>query len=246
MAETNEGCFYNFYLNYVLGDRGEDNYFSNIGTLTHELIEKYNKGELFDWDLPIELEKQYALMQYDPPFPAMGKKYRQQINDFFLVDDFSQYFKDYKILEMEDEKVFKVGEYEFKGYPDMVGEHTQHGLSIVDYKTAKKYEGKKLHHNIMQLYLYAIPIKEKYGKYPDSLIYFYPREDVKEDVIKFNMKDMDRTIKFVMDIIPRIEKFIAETEKDSSGIEPRCNMWNSEDFYANQLCNFRNKCVYKV
>lgn len=182
-------------------------------------------------------------MQHKAPFPAMGNKYKRQIDEFFLVDDFGKYFQDYEILEMEEEKLFKVGEYDFKGFPDMVGNHKKHGLSIVDYKTAKTYEGAKLKHNIMQLYLYAIPIKEKYGKYPDHLIYFYPKEMIKEQVIEFDMKELERTIKFVNNIVPVMEKFEKSAIVDPS--MARC-LKHKNDFFGTHLCNYKDKCLYKI
>lgn len=240
MAEQGEGCYYSFYKTYIEGERGEGNYFSEYGSLVHNTIEDINNGILFEWDIKEHLNQKLNQFQYKAPFPAMKKSYEKSLFGFFLVDDFSQYFKDYEILETEEEKIFEVNSHRLRGYPDLVAQHKKYGLVILDFKTSKPYKGEKLEHNIMQLYLYAIPIKEKYGMYPDHLIYFYPREpEQKEYVYDFDLKKLDETKQFITNTIEQIRK-----QKE---FPARCEEVDGfKDFFVCNLCNHRQNCNYRM
>lgn len=239
MAEKCEGCYYNFFLQYYKGDRGEGNFFSSYGTLVHETIEKLHNNELFAWDLEKELMNGWKKLGHKPPFPRMGKSYEEALFEFFKEGCYNYIFDQYQILEAEEEKLFEVDGIKIKGYPDLVAQHNTYNLVIGDYKTSKKYEGEKLHHNIMQLYLYSIPIKEKYGKYPDYLVYIFPREKGKKEfAYPFKLEDLERTKAWVKRTVEKIE--------NTYEWKPRCNeVDGKKDFFANNLCNNRFACSYK-
>ncbi|ALS22124.1 PD-(D/E)XK nuclease family protein [Paenibacillus naphthalenovorans] len=239
LAEKGEGCFYNWFKTYIEGDRGENNYFGEYGTLFHETIEKLMKNELFEWDIKNELNSKMKQFEFKPPFLAMGKSYVDSIHRFFTDGSYSEIFSQYQVLESEEKKIFKVGDILVTGFPDLVANHKKYGLVIADYKTAKKYEGDKLEHNIMQLYLYSIPIKEKYGKYPDYLIYIYPREKGKKEfAYPFEVKKLEKTKQWVIDTVKKIESHGDWT--------PRCvNVDGTKDFFACNLCNHRNNCEHR-
>jgi hypothetical protein len=177
LGQVGDGCLYSWQQAYQNGNRGEGNWFAEVGLLAHDLIERYNKGELSDWDLPDEFEKGFNKIPYKV-FPKMAQSYFKTLAEFF-GNNFD-WFNDYKMLESEDKKEFMVGEYLFTGFPDLVARHKELGLVIMDIKTAKTYTGDKLKHNLMQLYLYSIPIYEKYGEWPQHLVFFYPREATKQ------------------------------------------------------------------
>jgi len=239
LAEKGEGCFYLFYKTYIEDDRGINNYFGEYGTLFHETTEKLVKNELFEWDIQSELEKGIKNFNFKAPFPKMGKSYEKAIYDFFLEGSYESIFSHYEVLESEEEKLFDVDGVKIKGYPDLVATHKKYGLVIGDYKTAAKYEGDKLYHNIMQLYLYSIPIKEKYGRYPEHLIYIYPRDKgQKEYAYKFNLEDLERTKRWVKDTAHKIE--------NNTNWAPRCaELDGTKDFFASNLCNHRKSCEYR-
>lgn len=239
LAEMGEGCFYNWYKTYIEGDRGINNYFGEYGTLFHETIENLLKGDLIEWDITKELKTQMKKFSFKPPFPRIGQSYEEAIHRFFDDGSYENIFKQYEVLESEDEKLFEVGEFLIKGFPDLVANHSKHGLVITDYKTAKIYTGDKLQHNLMQLYLYAIPIKEKYGKYPDNLVYIFPREKgQKEFAFPFELEKLEQTKQWVIDTIKKIESH--------TDWKPRCEDVDGQtDFFANQLCGGRKTCEYK-
>jgi CRISPR/Cas system-associated exonuclease Cas4 (RecB family) len=237
-AEIGEGCFYGFDLQYNQGDRGESNFFAEYGTLVHETIEKIHNQELLVWDVEDELKRGLNSFTFQAPFEHMKRSYETSLFKFF--EEFDDVFKNYKILEAEEKKLFQVDDIWLVGYPDMIAEHTEHGLVIGDYKSAKVYTGDKLNHNIMQLYLYSIPVFEKYGRYPDHLIYIYPREKVqREYVYKFDLDKLEQTKEFVRQTVKKIENHQGE-------YKPRCKeVDGSTDFYACFLCNHRRNCPHR-
>lgn len=240
LAEMEEGCFHNYYVQYIEGDRGIGNYFSDYGTLMHETIEKIHNNELFEWDYESEIRNGLKNLKFKPPFPNMGKSYEKSMYEFFVHSNFSEMFKDYKIVEAEEEFRINIDGIHIKGFPDMIGEHSKYGLVVVDYKSSKVYTGDKLKHNIMQLYVYAIAVFEKYGKYPDHLIYWFPREVAgnREHVYPFKMEDLERTKQFIKDTVSKI---IIHDEWT-----PRCNSVDGmKDFYASNLCGARLSCEYR-
>jgi CRISPR/Cas system-associated exonuclease Cas4 (RecB family) len=237
-AETGDGCYHSFNLAYIHGDRGESNYFSEFGTLVHEVTEKIHKKELFGWDVDDELKKGLASFTYRAPFFNMKKSYETSLFKYF--DEFDELFKDYQIQQAEEEKLFLVDDIKIRGFPDLIGQHRRYGMFIGDYKTSKVYEGEKLNTMIMQMYLYSIPFFNEYGYYPDHLVYIYPREKInREYAYRFDMKELERTKQWVRDTVRKIE-----THGDQW--EPRCKKVNGDvDFYANQLCSHRNLCEFK-
>lgn len=245
---TGEGCLYGWYLTYREGNRGEGNFFGEYGSLAHDIIERYNKNEIFDWDVESELEKGLLELNYKAPFARMEKSYMDAIRLFFngdgLCDEgLSERFTKYKFLDSELEVIFDIDDIKIKGYVDAIVEHEEHGFCIMDYKSSKPYTGDKLKNNIMQLYLYSIGVKNKYGKYPDNLIYYYFKENTKREyVYKFDLKELERTIQFVKDIVVKVNTYVNKEQFDI-----RCLREDIKkgDFYSCQLCNHRNNCEYK-
>jgi hypothetical protein len=238
MAEEGEGCYHTFNLAYNVGDRGENNYFAEYGLLVHETTEKIHKGELLPWDVESELRTGLANFTYRVPFEKMRNAYESSLFKYF--DDFDEQFKDYQIQQAEEEKLFEVDGIKLKGFPDLYAQHKTKGMIIGDYKTSRIYDKKKMQHNIMQLYLYSIPFHKEYGYWPDHLVYIFPREkEDRERFFKFDMKDLERTKKWVVDTVRKIE---SHGEK----WEPRCcAVDGSRDFFATQLCNHRNNCEFR-
>ncbi|OBG93884.1 hypothetical protein A9X05_09120 [Mycobacterium sp. E3298] len=239
LAEKGEGCFWNFYKTYLEGDRGINNYFGEYGTMFHEIIEDLLKGNLYEWDIKDEINRRLRSFNFKPPFYKMGKSYETAIHRFFDDGSYNEIFDNYKVLEAEEEKLFDVDGVKVKGFPDLVAEHKKYDLVIGDYKTAARYTGDKLEHNIMQLYMYSIPIFEKYGRYPDHLIYIFPRESgQKEFAYKFDHNKLEQTKRWVVDTTKKIESNVVWN--------PRCKAVDGQkDFFACNLCNHRESCEFR-
>lgn len=236
-----EGCLYSWYKAYIEGDRGKGNWFSSVGTVTHDILEQYTQGKLSPWDVAEAFTQAFVAIEDKPVSNRMSESYYNKLYDFFNGELFNTFFDDATTLEQEDEKEFNVGNYKFKGFPDLAIEHKKYGLCVVDYKTAKPYGDWKepymnsLQHNIQQLYLYSIPIKETYSDYPDNLIYLHPRHE-ELVVVPFNMDDLKRTEEWCVDTI--------ETAGKWNDWVARCELELKDTFYQKFLCSHRFNCEH--
>jgi hypothetical protein len=240
MAETGDGCYYNWYKAYIEKDRGCGNFFSEYGGLFHDIIEKLHKGEMLLWDVDDEIKKGMQQFKFNVPFAKMRNSYDNSIYKFF--EEFEDVFVDYDIQQAEEEKQFEIDGIKLRGYPDLLGQHTKAGMFIGDYKSSKPYIGEKLIHNVRQMYLYSIPFFNEYGYFPDSLIYIFLREKTdREVIIKFDMDELNKTKQWVVDTVRKIENHKTEWT-------PRCSLDgidSNRDFFATQLCNHRLTCEFK-
>jgi hypothetical protein len=225
-------CPYCYYKTYTEGDRGESNIFAEYGLIVHDIIKKWVLNELAVWELVNEFKNQFLNMQYSfPPnqyCDLQSKYFEDGINYFKTFDE----FKGYKFLFAEEECNFKIGNYEFTGFPDMVCEDNLGRLVIFDHKSSKPFDKYNLKEKIKQLYFYSIPVKEKIGRYPDLLIFNHFRNKV-YDIHEFHEIDLRKTKIWALDTIKLIEE-----EKE---FKPN----TSNTFYCQQLCNHRNNCNFK-
>ena len=79
-------CPYGYYLRYIKHQKGIGNAFSSYGTLVHEIMEKYAKGEAELWDLPQMFEWLFdsAVPETFPPNKYVDLKenyYKQATTD---------------------------------------------------------------------------------------------------------------------------------------------------------------------
>lgn len=238
-AINGDGCLYGWYKTYIEGDRGIGNYFSEYGTLFHNLIEKLHKSELMLWDIEDEIRKGLASFEFKAPFAPMKKSYENAIREFF--NDFDNIFADYQVQQAEEEKTFNVDNVSVRGFPDLIGQHKKYGMIIGDYKSSKPYVGGDLKQKQRQMYLYSIPFQIEYGYLPDYLLFMFVREKSgnRELPIKFDMKELEHTKQWVVKTVEKIESFTGEWT-------PKCTKVDgSSDFYACHLCNHRTNCEYR-
>lgn len=237
-AETGEGCYYAYYLQYIKKEKGISNFFSEIGSIVHDIINRIHNQSLMEWDVEDEFRQKINNMEYEAPFPAK-RTYIDPLIQFF-ADDISEQFKDYVLLSAEDNASIDLDGVRFFVKPDLMAEHKTKRLVIGDYKISKPYTGDDLNHNIQQLYVYSEYMNQLYEIYPDHFVYWYPREPLgqREYFYEFNKKDLERTKYFIMSTIEKIEK---QTEW-----KPRCEeVDGSQWFFACNLCPFRDKCEYR-
>lgn len=211
-------------------------FYSSYGKFIHELIAAYNNGELSKESLVLEfLTKFSSKVLGDRPSESIVSKY---------VDKGVEYFKKFNGLPFntvatEQFVEFKVGEFNFIGFIDYLGERDG-DLYIIDHKSrdlkprSKRSKPTKsdeeLDEMLVQLYLYAEAVKQKYGKYPKKLIFncFKSGLLVEEE---FNETACEKAKLWAVNTIMAIK--------------------NSEDFYptvdffhCKYLCGYHNECCY--
>lgn len=236
-------CKYAWYKTYCTDEEKSENAYAQFGSLCHKAIEKYLRGELDMFTAP-----QYYMDHYSEyvtcNFPAnayvdLGEKTYEQGLAYFNNINFD--FDRYEVLEVEQEHLFKVGKYPFRGFIDALYRDRETGDIIIrDQKTSSfKYlkDGSVSKQNAehfkefrYQEYLYAIPVIEKYGKV-DYLSWNMIR-DRREIKIPFDSKEFKEAQEWAISNIQQLEEEV---------------LWlpdNSNSYFCNVLCDHRRTCMY--
>lgn len=240
-----KNCPYEFYLNYIINDPdlypNQGNFYAENGSLVHETLEKYFKGEL-----SLDEAAEYYVNQFDEQIfnrvkqSIMDKKF-EACADYFATVDFD-WLKDYEILGVELELHFKIAGKEFIAYIDLLIRDKDTGdIIIIDHKSAACPVGKsgkvlKNHKETFeshkrQGYLYACAVEQNFGCFPRYLVWNHFADGGKFMEVSFNEEEYDKVIDWAANTIWEIEH-----EKD---FKPTLNF-----FYCTQLCGFRNSCEY--
>jgi CRISPR/Cas system-associated exonuclease Cas4 (RecB family) len=234
--ETFSTCPYCFYLQYIQGMKGKDSFFGQYGGFIHELLEQYNKGKLFSFELLEQYEKFYNEKITEQITDKISENYYNKGYEYF--SNFEE--PEYEILCSEGEYKFKIGEYDFTGKIDV-----ELADAILDYKTKKggAYKRKPKDNpdirqmvdgryidlsHFKQLYIYCIPYFNKYGKYPERLILDMVKEGDKYE-LKFNEADFELCKQQMIDEISKIYETITFAK-------------NENDFWCNNICGQRFNC----
>lgn len=237
-------CRYGWYLQYIEEQEPMPNAYAQFGTVCHETLEKYLKGELDMFTVVQYYEDHYPeIVTCD--FPAnkyvdLGQKTYDQGLEYFNNLDFD--FDKYEILGVEKELKFKVGKYDFHGFADAIYRDKSTGeIKLRDHKTSSfkylkdgsisKTNAQHFKDFIRQEYLYCIPLIEQYGKV-DYLSWNMIR-DQREIKIPFNKDDFEEAKNWCINTI-------REAENET--------MWlpdTSESYRCSVICNHRNKCIYR-
>lgn len=209
-------CLYAWYLQYIAEVETKPNAYAQFGTVCHETIEKFLKGELNIFNASSYYQEHYPEI-VTCKFPP--NKYKDLGEDAYLkgkeyFDNINFDFNKYEILGVEKKVTFYVDKYPFQGYIDALLRDKETGeIIILDQKTTSfKYlkdgsVSKKDRDHFLafkrQEYLYSIPVIEEYGKV-DKLSWNMIR-DKKIIEIPFDEKEFKETQEWALDCIHRLE-----------------------------------------
>lgn len=237
--ETFSTCPYCFYLQYIQGNKSRESFFGQYGGFVHEILEDFNKGKLFAFELVTKYKEEYNDKITAFITDKISKNYYDKGYEFF--ENFEE--PDYEVLCSEGEYKFKIGEYNFTGKIDVETEN-----AIVDYKTKKGSAYKRKPKNnpdiremmdgrfidlsqFKQLYIYCVPYYNKHGRYPKKLVLEMVKENDRYE-LEFNMDDFELCKKLLVDEIHKIygtTKFIK----------------NENEFWCNNICGQRFNCKFE-
>lgn len=239
-----ENCKYEFYLNYIINNDNEylseGNFYAEVGSFVHEILAMIFNGKLTpDEALQYYTDNFNNNVFYKTKKSTMNKTF-EICADYFANVDFG-WLNDYEILGVELEVKFKIKDYDFVGYIDLLlRDKRDNKIVIVDHKSSAypfNLNGKvscKAKETFpkykMQMYLYSCAVMEKYGEFPKEITWNHFKEG-KFTTIPFKKDEYDTAVKWFVNTIHTIEQ---ETDYDA-----RLNY-----FYCTNLCNFRNSCEY--
>lgn len=175
--EAYESCPYRWYLQYIRKCKDKDKFYASYGSFMHRLLEGFYNGELSKAEMLTTFLKDFQKeVKGVRPKESTLKKY---------IDCGVEYLKSfspfpYKMISVEKEVTFTIGDKEFKGFIDFEGiDETDGEIVIGDNKSrdlrprsgrAKPTKkDQELDDVLRQLYLYSVAIEQEYGKLPKGL-----------------------------------------------------------------------------
>lgn len=238
-------CLYGAYLHYIEGLEEQDNAFGQYGRFLHEIDEMILKRELDILAAPqyyIDHYKERVTCDFPPnAYVDLGEKAYE--DGLAYLNSLTFDFDRYEILSVEKEYHFKVGEYPFHGFIDLLlKDRKTDEIIIVDNKSSQfkylkdgslsKAKDTQAHFDEFkkQLYLYSIPVIEEYGKV-DKLAWNMMR-DQRIISIPFDNKEFEESKQWAIDTINKLkeeELWLPDTKNT---------------FYCRFICGQSNRCFY--
>lgn len=241
---NSSSCLYAWYLQYIEEQEPMANAYAQFGTVCHQTLEKFLKGELDIFTAASYYQDNYPnIVTCDFPsnkYVDLGEKAYNEGLEYFNNINFD--FDKYEVLGVEEELNFKVGKYLFHGFADAIYRDKETNEIILrDHKTSSfkylkngsvsKTNAEHFKEFRYQEYLYCIPLIEKYGKV-DWLSWNMIR-DQREIKIPFDKKEFEEAKKWCVETIDRLRSEV---------------MWlpdTSNQYKCNVICNQRGICPYK-
>ena len=234
-------CKYGYYKNYIEHNKDRESHgTSEFGSFCHEILEKYEKEELaeyelldyyikhydenvtstFDLNMSDSFTKNFAELYYES-----GKEYFREFTGF---DNLNVVEAEYDFTELVEDKFYLTGKV------DLIARDNDGNLVIVDHKSKSKFKSKaEKAEYAKQLYAYAFAVYRKYGEYPKKMMFNMFRTGTWVE-FDFDVDEYKNTINWLVESVKEIESC---TEFDADGI------WS---FYCRNFCAIRNNCPYKM
>lgn len=158
---------YEYYLKYILhiAEDRHDCIYTSAGSLAHDIIERFYKGEIQYEDMVEEFEDGWITL-YDISqlkFDRNDEERNKSIGEKYYKN-LQHFFKNHKKLEhtpaLEQFVKVKIGDNLFQGYIDCCFRDSEACFNIIDWKTSSIYKGEKAKKECGQLVEYAISLNQ--------------------------------------------------------------------------------------
>lgn len=166
----------------------EQNIHLDYGSAVHKglenaFLELKDSHKLSDEDMLQLVETLSRDYQYGDPQDELYKFAIEDMKRLIHYQGFYEKIKDKEIVGVEDEFDLKIPtmfcgeevEINIKGFIDLIYRDSDNKLVVVDHKTSKKKFDKNKRRNNLQIPIYFMAIKDKYGEYPKSGIYNFTK-----------------------------------------------------------------------
>ena len=224
-----EDCGYGFFLNYIEEEEETKHFYAEYGSLIHRILEQFYSGAITKEQALSMFMTGFVLDLPDEVKPSIAENYYQQGKEYLS----SLAMPKEKIVGVEERLNFKVGDYPFVGFVDLLLEDD--GLIIQDHKSrilrmGTEKQNEEFDSFTKQLYLYSAGIKQRYGQLPKKLRFNCFRNGTLLEEV-FNKNKYKETIQWALDTIKKIEQ--ESTWKPSL-----------EWFKCKYICGFSDSCEY--
>ncbi len=225
-----EDCGYAFFLNYIEEEEETKHFYAEYGSLMHRILEQFYSGAITKEQALSMFMTGFVLDLPDEVKPSIAENYYQQGKEYLS----SLAMPKEKIVGIEEKLNFKVGDYPFVGYVDLLLEDDS-SLIIQDHKSRVLKRGTKRQNEefgnfTRQLYLYSTGIEQRYGQFPKKLYFNCFRNGTLLEEV-FDKNKYEETIQWALDTIKKIEQ--ESTWKPSL-----------EWFKCKYICGFSDSCEY--
>lgn len=237
-------CKYEWYLQYIEGLTGENNFYAEFGSFCHKILEKYENGELGLFELADYFDEHFDECITTDVYgkdSSSREKYKRLGKEYFENIDLD--LEKYEVLGIEKKCDFEVEGYKFTGYIDLLlKDKSDDGLILIDHKSSEypigkrgnmlKSEKDKFEQYKKQLYLYCLQVYKDYHVFPKKIgwNYFKSRQWL---FLDFDKKELDNAVQWALGTIGEINQ--------TDFFPP-----NPDFYYCHNLCRFRNSyCEYK-
>lgn len=233
-------CPYMWCCQYIEKLEAVDNFYAQAGSLMHDILASVLTGKLNLSDAAEEF-----LLRFDTEcdMPVSDKIRESTLEKMctYLTEVPDNILDGYEVLSVEERVEFTVGTHSFCGYIDLLLKDKSTGdLVLCDHKSdaypllksgrvAKGMENRFLEHK-RQLYLYAVAVAEKYGKFPKVLAWNHFK-DRRVCSIPFDENEFKMALEWATQTIDEI--------KNDEQFEPK-----KDYFFCHNLCGFRYDCEY--
>lgn len=221
------------------------NVYAQYGLFAHELLEKYERGEM-----PCVMLAEEYTAGYDDhvtdTFPhGRGRKYYEDGLAYF--QNFTGWGDHYEIVCIEEEFLVDIGGVPINGFVDLVLRNKNTGgYVVVDHKSKSLSTLKSSYkESIIQLYIYAHYVRERFGQFPEKLVFncFRAQELYGED---FHPDEYGRMVAWVINTVREIHEAVEFPDKIAHDAAVRIAQGKkplaSNDFFCINLCAYYEIC----
>lgn len=217
----------------------EPHFFSTYGRFIHHVMERYLSGEIKREELvPYFLDHYDEQVQGAAPSKKVEENFFNSSLSYLENIDFPYAPPD--IIGVEKKVTFQIGQYDFTGFIDVLAatsglriiDHKSHGLRHRSHRKFQTEYDKELDRYLRQLNLYAIPIKEEYGVWPEALEFNCYRHGrfISEPFSEERLEDVKQ---WALDKIGEIEK-------------ERWFEANPDYFRCEYICDTADSCPFRA
>lgn len=237
-----------FYMTHIDRDTMMDSAFGQWGSLCHELLDRYAKGELLAFELSDEYDRLYPekMTEWFPDNPRvdLNAQYYDAGKAFF--DNFDGFPDNWEIIGSELDMEVTIRGRRVRGFIDLlVRDRTDGKLIVVDHKSKAKFKSQQEREEYgYQLYFYAEGVRQTYGEYPKEMIFNMFRVG-KQVAIPFSQEGLERAEEWLENNI----RHIYEDDEFPDQIELKYRQAGQEvpdgltpDFFCRYLCSVRHRC----
>ena len=230
-----EDCPYGWLLKYIKRLKGKEQFFSQYGSFNHLIHELYYSGDLTESETA-----DYYLFNFTDFVTAKAPSLKIYEKYFKAGANYWKNFSDRRddVVGVEEEVEFTLDGKKFTGFVDLVRQNDK--LSIVDHKSRdlKPRSGKskptasdkELDAYFRQLYLYSVPIAEKFSQNIEELSFNCFKENL---IIKelFDEHKFEEAKQWALDNIQKIT--------NNEEWKPKLD-W----FKCKYICDMSDECEY--